>query len=142
MYMPTYEEIKNWLKEKENKNKLVVSVSFVLIFVVGFGTGRYEKQIRRDVYKPQTNYTTKAGEKPVVGAANPPLGTAQGGGGEKVAVAATGTAVTLCVIKGNISSSKKIYHVKGGAFFERTNAEMCFNTEAEAIAAGFVKSSC
>lgn len=46
-----------------------------------------------------------------------------------------------CKIKGNISSSNKIYHLQGGSFYERTTAEMCFNTEEEAIAAGFVKSS-
>lgn len=44
-------------------------------------------------------------------------------------------------IKGNISSSDKIYHLPGGAFYNRTNPEQCFNTEAEAKAAGFRKSS-
>ena len=44
-------------------------------------------------------------------------------------------------IKGNISSSGKIYHMPGGAFYARTNPEMCFATEAEASAAGFRKSS-
>lgn len=44
-------------------------------------------------------------------------------------------------IKGNISSSGKIYHMPGGSFYSRTNPEICFNTEAEAQAAGFRKSS-
>ena len=44
-------------------------------------------------------------------------------------------------IKGNISSSNKIYHVPGGAFYNRTDAEMCFETEAEAVVSGFRKSS-
>lgn len=43
-------------------------------------------------------------------------------------------------IKGNISSSSKIYHLPGGVFYERTNPEMCFDTEAQAQAAGFRKS--
>lgn len=43
-------------------------------------------------------------------------------------------------IKGNISSSGKIYHVPGGAFYKRTVPEICFNTEADAQAAGFRKS--
>lgn len=43
-----------------------------------------------------------------------------------------------CPIKG---SKSKIYHLKGGAFYERTNAAQCFNTEAEAQAAGYRKSS-
>lgn len=43
-------------------------------------------------------------------------------------------------IKGNISSSGKIYHLPGGSFYNRTNPEMCFDTEAQAQAAGFRKS--
>jgi competence protein ComEC len=44
-------------------------------------------------------------------------------------------------IKGNINSSgEKIYHVPGGAYYDRTDAEMWFNTEAEAENAGFRKS--
>ena len=44
-----------------------------------------------------------------------------------------------CIVKGNISSSSKIYHVKGGASYEKVVPEACFNTEAEAVAAGFRK---
>lgn len=43
-------------------------------------------------------------------------------------------------IKGNISSSGKIYHLPGGSFYKRTNPELYFDTEAEAQAAGFRKS--
>jgi micrococcal nuclease len=47
-----------------------------------------------------------------------------------------------CVIKGNISSGgKKIYHVPGGASYKVVKPEQCFNTEAEAAAAGYVKAS-
>lgn len=46
-----------------------------------------------------------------------------------------------CPVKGNVSGKNKIYHVQGGAFYERTQEELCFQTEAEATAAGFVKSS-
>ncbi|OHW61255.1 thermonuclease precursor [Andreesenia angusta] len=51
------------------------------------------------------------------------------------------------LIKGNISSSgEKIYHVPGGAYYDRTTidtskGERWFNTEAEAVAAGWRKSS-
>ena len=44
-------------------------------------------------------------------------------------------------IKGNIGSSGKIYHLPGGAFYERTVPELCFSSEADAQAAGFRKSS-
>lgn len=46
------------------------------------------------------------------------------------------------LIKGNINSKgEKIYHVPGGAYYDRTDAEEWFNTEAEAQAAGYRKSS-
>jgi micrococcal nuclease len=46
-----------------------------------------------------------------------------------------------CLIKGNISSSgKKIYHVPGGALYKVVKPKQCFNTKAQAVAAGFVKS--
>lgn len=48
---------------------------------------------------------------------------------------------TCTQIKGNISSKSKIYHVPGGSFYDRTQEEICFTTEQEAINAGFVKSS-
>lgn len=44
-------------------------------------------------------------------------------------------------IKGNISSTgEKIYHVPGGAFYDRTDAEELFNTIEEAENAGYRKS--
>lgn len=45
------------------------------------------------------------------------------------------------LIKGNINSKgEKIYHVPGGQFYDKTNAEQLFNTEQEAQAAGYRKS--
>jgi micrococcal nuclease len=45
------------------------------------------------------------------------------------------------LIKGNVNSKgEKIYHVPGGAFYDKTNAEEYFNTEAEAQAAGYRRS--
>ncbi len=41
-------------------------------------------------------------------------------------------------IKGNVSSSgEPIYHKPGGQFYDRTNPEQCFASEAEAQAAGY-----
>ncbi|MBX4187944.1 MAG: hypothetical protein KW793_02290 [Candidatus Doudnabacteria bacterium] len=49
---------------------------------------------------------------------------------------------TSIQIKGNIGSSgSKVYHMPGGSFYNRTKAEACFNSEDEAKAAGFRKSS-
>ncbi|MFE4243176.1 sunset domain-containing protein [Peribacillus butanolivorans] len=44
-------------------------------------------------------------------------------------------------IKGNTSSSgEKIYHVPGGQFYDKTNAEQTFCTEGEAKSAGYRES--
>jgi hypothetical protein len=127
--MPLYEKIKDWLKQKENKQKLVTGLAFIVVFIVGFGAGSFTKSIRRDTNKSQTNYTTNSVQKPAA-----PVVTA--------APVATSTSATNCVVKGNISSAgKKIYHVQGGAFYNRVKPEQCFNTETEALAAGFIKSS-
>lgn len=46
-----------------------------------------------------------------------------------------------CHIKGNINSrGEKIYHMPKGMYYDRTNPEECFDTEKEAVAAGFRKS--
>ena len=45
------------------------------------------------------------------------------------------------LIKGNINSNgEKIYHVPDGQYYDKTNPEQWFNTEAEAQAAGYRKS--
>lgn len=44
-------------------------------------------------------------------------------------------------IKGNIANNgEKIYHVPGGAFYDRTDAEEMFCTEAEAVSYGYRES--
>lgn len=60
-----------------------------------------------------------------------------------VPVATGNTSQTNCTIKGNISSAgEKIYHVPGGAYYEKTsintsNGEMWFCSESEAVSAGW-----
>ena len=131
--MTFYEKIKDWLKQKENKDKLVLGLSFVLVFIVGFGAGSYVRETNKSS-KPYPNYTTVPAKKPAVAATT----TKEQG----TAKQATSTQASSCVVKGNISSAgKKIYHVQGGAFYARVKPEECFNTEAEAQAAGFTKSS-
>ena len=55
--------------------------------------------------------------------------------GEKQYVDANGKGL----IKGNASS--KIFHLPGGAYYDKTKAEAWFKTEAEAQAAGYRRSS-
>ena len=140
----TYEELKQ--KLEPHKPKFIVGACFVLVFLVGWGSGSYRKSEKRETVKSQTNYTTSQDKKPQTIS---PAGAGGEAGATTVTPAAVaGTSTTTnavvskpCIVKGNISSASKIYHVKGGAFYDRTNPEQCFDTEAEAIAAGYRKSS-
>ncbi len=125
-----YDYIK--LKIEENKKRVVFGVCAVLLFIVGFGTGRAEREFRKTP-TVQTNYTTKTpenkgGDDPVNITAEPPI-----------TPSTTGSTLLSCNIKG---TSSRIYHLPGGAFYERITAPVaCFETEAEAQAAGYRKSS-
>ena len=135
--MYRYEEIKDWLKE--NKRQLVLAVCFILVFLVGFGSGRFEREMRRDRQKPLTNYTTQTKEAPQ-NKEGDNAATVQAKTTDAATPAVAGATTGDCVVKGNISSAKKIYHIAGGAFYKTVKPEQCFKTEAEAVAAGFVKS--
>lgn len=112
----------NQLEFDWSKWKLLALV--ILIQAVTFATGFYSGHTYWPKLVPQViqpNYSTTETSPPENQTSGNPQST--------------------CVIKGNISGKSKIYHVSGGAFFERTQEEMCFQTEAEAQAAGFIKSS-
>ena len=131
----TYQEIKT--KFVENKEKIVLGICFALVFIVGFGAGKYDGAIQPQNYKQQANYTTTQDKKPS------PFANKEGDAAATGTVAGAATSTpSSCVVKGNISAKgKKVYHVVGGAFYKIVKPEQCFNTEAEALAAGFVKSS-
>ncbi len=127
--MISYEEIKNWLQEKENKQKIIYGFCFVLVFVIGFGTGRFDRDYQKTRTQPQSYYTTKS----AAGKA------AAGGGGEAAKVLGTTTdPQSPCPVKGNPGS--KIYHLPGGAFYDTLKSPQCFQSEAQAQAAGYRKS--
>lgn len=132
--MISYRQINDWLENKENRQKVVLGVCFVLVFLVGFGTGRLESANQKSNPLRPVNYTTKP-------AAAQTAATAGAGETGQVAGAATTTAGS-CIIKGNINTKGyKIYHVPGGQYYKIVKPEQCFATEADAQAAGFVKSS-
>lgn len=161
------------IKEKLEKYKLQIGLiaAFVLVFLVGLGTGKYSIQKPLKVPESQLHYTTPVDTK--TPATNMP--EAEVAGATDAAAIETGTVAvsnkntadttnvntpskqktasnkrqagdlgttTNCPVKGNISSTgNKIYHVVGGAFYARVKPEQCFNDEATAKAAGFRKSS-
>lgn len=126
------QKFKDWAKT--NQQKIALVIGYVLVAALFFNIGRFinsttppeisieEPALSSEVYdnlnKLQTQITT----------------------GEAPAVAGESTENCAGKIKGNIGSSGKIYHLPGGAFYNRTNPEMCFDTEAAALEAGFRKS--
>ncbi len=107
---------------------LLIGAGFQLI---SFACGLYSGHTywpKHQIEAIPINYTTQSSES---------TNTVQAGEGTNTVIGTNNS----CPIKGNISGKNKIYHLKGGAFYDRTQEEMCFQTEAEATAAGFVKSS-
>lgn len=113
----------------ENKEKLKVGLVALTIFLVGFGTGKaYNKQSSETQSK--LNYTTK---KTNTKAKN----ITEIGEGER-----SNIVLGNCRVKGNLGSNKrKIYHTEGDRYYDTVKYEMCFETEAEARAKGFIKST-
>ncbi len=127
--------------------KFVYGIGLILMFFIGFGTGHFTKPQSNKNNLP-SNYTTKSQAAPA---------TAEGGTAVGQVEAATATATDAkaqtqaglpakanatagdCTIKGNPSS--KIYHVPGGAFYDRLKSPVCFSSEAGAKTAGYRKSS-
>lgn len=123
--------LKNFLKT--HQQLIVLSVGYLLVAGIAFGLGRISMikqeppEIRiEESFAPLLNNTEN-------------IAGMQSG---SPAVAGESTASCDGKIKGNISAKgDKIYHVPGGSFYARTNPEQCFQTEEEAKAAGFRKSS-
>jgi hypothetical protein len=134
-----YEKFKAWLKE--NKRPIVLGVCYVLVFIVGFGTGSFEKELKKSTTVNQKYYNTKTPSPAQNQAAGEVKGAAAGETGKPAAAPAEKPAAD-CAVKGNINAQgKRIYHIKGGAFYNITKPEQCFDTEKQAQDAGFVKSS-
>lgn len=130
MQIERYEKLKKWFEK--NKDKFFYGGCFVLVFLVGYGAGNFQKGSRRQSLR--TNYTTNSQQTPA-NKANAPQATTTDPQVQKQAPDAS-----LCLIKGNISSAgRKIYHIPGGASYKTVKPEQCFKTESEAQVAGFVK---
>ncbi len=143
-----YESMKKFVSE--HKAQVTTLVACVMMFVVGFGTGKAFGHPNKTTQAEDSpaNYSANSAAKPAAKSkaedeaagetAVPPSATV-----DKKATTVPDSAKPVdgqpCIIKGNISGSSKIYHVKGGSSYEKTTPEACFNTEAEAVAAGFRK---
>lgn len=136
--MISYEELKE--KTSEYRTQIIYGSCLALMFMVGFGTGNAWGPDQNKSRQQYSNYTNNQRQNKELEAKKQPVTKK-----DTPDTATSHTAQTqnqeCAQIKGNISSKNKIYHIPGGAFYERTQAEQCFATEAEAQAAGFKKSS-
>jgi len=147
----SYDKLKFFIQE--HKPQLITLLACGVMFVVGFGTGKAFGPSGQNSPE-QTNYSANSNIKPLQEGEEAPVKPAKAAPKESppddppVAADASSTVSSTgkdpiagqpCIIKGNISGSNKIYHIKGGSSYEKTTPEKCFNTEAEAVAAGFRK---
>lgn len=149
----SYESLKSYVSE--HRQSFITAGLFVVIFAVGYGTGTSWRVTNDKSSVPpsikQNNYTTKStspppdvvaaeGEAPADGTVSPQVKGTQTATQKSTQADALATP-DKCAVKGNISKDSKIYHIPGGSFYNRVKPELCFNTEAEAQAAGFRKST-
>jgi|GEM_PF-659321 len=147
-----YDKLKSFVSS--HKPKLAVAAVSMVMFVVGFGTGRATKPAANDG-EPNPVSASQYSAKPAAKPAPPADGGAEAktdttkpkitpaetpAAGKPASSGKPYVAGEPCLIKGNISGKNKIYHVQGGAFYDRVTPEQCFDTESEARAAGFRKS--
>lgn len=119
---------------KTHQSKIVLTIGFLLTAMLGFGLGKIST-VRLNAPEVKVE---QAFDSPINNSQNSP--TVQSAVTQNANL--SGKLDCKAKIKGNINTKgERIYHVLGGAFYARTNPEMCFNTEAEALAAGFRKSS-
>lgn len=112
------------LLEERIKPLGIAAACFMAVFAAGFGVGKNSNY---------SNYTTNT-----INSTNSVNTNSSENTNDTKDHNNTITNTATCNIKG---SKSKIYHIPGGTFYNRTTAAVCFNTEEEAQAAGYTKSS-
>jgi micrococcal nuclease len=122
-------QIKDFIKS--HQQAIVLVIGYLLVASLGFGLGNLSAFghepptiLVEEVFTPQGNYNSNISSTQT---------QVQPNNSVRSAINCDGR------IKG---SSSMIYHMPGGSFYDRTTKPIrCFDTEAEAAAAGFRKSS-
>jgi hypothetical protein len=131
---------------KTHQQKIALVIGYCLMAGLAFGLGRISATSQaapeikveeafvplNDTPEPSSNQS-QSGSNPQPAPGPSPIS------GPNPSPAPVGSIPLDCggKIKGNISGSNRVYHKPGGSSYNRTKPEACFNTEAEAQAAGF-----
>ncbi len=119
----------------KNEDRIILSIGFMLVAILSFGAGKLS-----ETYHPQTPIIFQ--DAPHTDATNDTAGVARDAINEQAgeASAKAGGVQTQGKIIGNKNSM--IYHVPGGAFYDKISEQnrVYFNSEQEAQGAGFRKS--
>lgn len=123
---------------KKHQQMFVLGVGYLAAAGLGFGLGQMTAiSVKAPEIKMEQAFA------PLNNTANTPDNqTGQIDQNPKITPTPTPKGIDECPgqIKGNISAKgDKIYHIPGSSAYNRTDPEKCFNTEAEAQAAGFRK---
>ncbi len=126
-----------------HKSKAILCLCFVSVYLAGvFSANSFlqENTSAKLIDDRQTDYTTKDRGQPNEVVEKKDIKSTEQTQTSNVNSKKTSTQnPDDCYIKG---SKSKVYHIPGGAFYERTtNPISCFNSEEEAQSAGFIKSS-
>jgi hypothetical protein len=130
--MILYQKMKTFLVD--NKRRFAFIAAGVVVFLVGYGTGRFALlPLYNNGGAPKngvksSNYTTSTGAAPNGNGTGKAAASPVKPGGDPA-----------CPIKGNMASTKeKKYYTASDRGYAQVKPEQCFKTEAEALAAGFV----
>lgn len=121
-------EIKQWFKDRFQT--LILAAGFLLVAALAFELGQ-----AAGIKKRAPEIRIEEAFAPVNNSLNPPQAQS-----EPAALSSAKTDQCSGKIKGNISSKgDKTYHMPGSSYYNQTKAEMCFDTEQQALDLGFRK---
>ena len=116
---------------KNNQEKIALAIGYIFVACLFLAVGRFtvsSRQTQVKIEEPSLDLTQ------IYNNLNPSPSQSVAG----ATTQSDSTSVCQGKIKGNPSS--KIYHVPGGAFYDRLSSAICFDSERDAQAAGYRKS--
>lgn len=132
----------------KNQQKIAIITGYIMVFMLAFGLGRVTILVPHppEIRVEEPNSLTQGNSTPEIRGAQSetaPKDTAAPAVKSSGQEATSGFAPVNGGCNGRIKgSSSKIYHLPGGAFYDRTTKPArCFDAESQAQAAGYRKSA-